>query len=123
MPKRHLFTTFFLFLLLTFGAQSRSPKVDYVLDIQTQVNQAYKLGYVDASPIQMDRIEKKLVQARLAQNKRRKKDLARLVKELRADLKLVKKRYEVNKKQMQLSELQQKNLESKKLLDELKAQL
>ena len=103
------------FCLVTFA---KAPKVDEIELIQSLINNAYKLGYVDAAPVEMSFIE-----ARTARDNRKKKILAQLIPEIKADLKIVKKRYEVNQLNKRLTQLQDQNMQSKKILDELKRQL
>jgi hypothetical protein len=108
------------FCLVTFA---KAPKVDEIELIQSLINNAYKLGYVDAAPVEMSFIEKKVIEARTARDNRKKKILAQLIPEIKADLKIVKKRYEVNQLNKRLTQLQDQNMQSKKILDELKRQL
>ena len=105
------------------GVAAKKPKVDEIQVVQSLINKAYKLGYVDAAPVEMSFIEKKVAEARTAKDKRKKKIFANLIQQIKADLKIVKKRYEVNQLNKQLTQLQDQNLQSKKMLDELKRQL
>ena len=123
MTKFKYFMTIFMTLAIVLSVNARKPKVDELQVIQDKVNQFYKNGYADSAPVEMDFIEKKLQQARAAKQKRKKKIVAKLIVEMNADLKIVKKRYEVNQLNNQLMELQAQNLKSKKTLDELKGQL
>ncbi|HFC30297.1 MAG TPA: hypothetical protein ENJ44_04560 [Oceanospirillales bacterium] len=123
MTKFKYFMTIFMTLAIVLSVNARKPKIDELQLIQDKVNQFYKKGYADSAPVEMDFIEQKLKQAREAKQKRKKKIVALLVIEMNADLKLIKKRYEVNQLNSQLMKLQAQNLQSKKTLDELKGQL
>lgn len=116
-----------LLILITFFvsqiAHAKKPKVDEIQLMQDKINQAYKLGYVNAAPIEMEAIEKKVIAARTARDTRKKKQFVKLIEEIKVDFTIVEKRYEANILYGQLKEIQQKNLESKKILDELKGQL
>ena len=116
-----------LLILITFFvsqiAQAKKPKVDEIQLMQDKINQAYKLGYVNAAPIEMEAIEKKVIAARTARDTRKKKQFVKLIEEIKVDFTIVEKRYEANVLYGQLMEIQQKNLESTKILDELKGQL
>ena len=115
--------TIFMTLALVLSVNARKPKIDELQLIQDKVNQFYKKGYADSAPVEMDFIEQKLKQAREAKQKRKKKIVSQLVIEMNADLKLIKKRHEVNQLNNQLMKLHAQNLQSKKTLDELKGQL
>ncbi len=123
MTKFKSFMTIFMTLCVILSADARREKVDELQLIQDEINQFYKLGYVDVAPLEMDFIEKKLKAARTAKKKRKKKVVQQLLVEIKADLKLVKKRYIVNQLNNQLIKIQEQNLQSKKTLDELKGQL
>jgi len=103
--------------------QAKTPKVDEILVVQKMISQAYQHGYVDSAPIEMSAIEKKVVMAKEAKQKRNKKLFRKLIREIKTDLKIVKKRFEVNKLNMQLSDIQNKNLDNQLILDELQEQL
>lgn len=112
----------FTFLYVT-GVNAKTKKVDQIVVVQDQINQAYKLGYIDAAPLEMDFIEKKVIEAKTARDNRKKKLFAKLIGEIKVDLKIVKKRFEVNQLNKSLITIQKQNLESKILLDELRGQL
>jgi len=123
MFKLNNFLLFVACLYLTFSVGAKTHKVDQLSAVQNLINQAYKLGYVDAAPMEMNFIEKKVIKAKEARDNRKKKDFANLIEQIKADLRIVKKRYEVNQVNKQLTRLQQNNLQSKKMLDDLKGQL
>ncbi|MBL4659976.1 MAG: hypothetical protein JKY19_06450 [Alcanivoracaceae bacterium] len=102
---------------------AKTEKVDQILIVQNQINQAYKLGYVDAAPVEMSFVEKKVIEAKAARDDRKKKLFIKLIEQIKVDLAIVKKRFEVNQLHQQLSKLQSENLQSKKMLDELREQL
>lgn len=102
---------------------AKKPKIDEIQVVQSLINNAYKLGYVDAAPVEMNFIEKKVIEARAARDNRKKKIFATLIQQIKADLEIVKKRYQVNQLNKQLTALQDQNLQSKKMLDDLKRQL
>jgi len=123
MLKTKYLLTFFILLFVLFNANAKKEKVDQIVVVQNLINQAYKLGYVDAAPLEMDFVEKKVIEARKAREKRKKKVYANLIEQIKVDLKIVKKRYEVNILNKQLSVLQDDNLHAQKMLDELQGQL
>ena len=114
-----------IFTLISFWSSvfAKTEKVDQILIVQDQINQAYKLGYVDAAPLEMSFVEKKIIEAKAARDKRKKKLFIKLIEQIKVDLAIVKKRFEVNQLHQQLSKIQLENLQSKKMLDELKEQL
>jgi hypothetical protein len=123
MFKKIKTLTFFILFCLIFNVYAKNSKEDPILNAQNKINEAYKLGYVDAAPIEMEAIEKKVIAAREARDKRKKKVVATLIEQIQSDLKIVKKRFEVNELHKRLINMQEKNLESKKMLDDLKGQL
>ncbi len=123
MPKLKTITIVYIIFFVVLNAQARTPKVDEIQLMQDKINQAYKLGYVNAAPIEMEAIEKKVIAARTAKDSRKKKQFVKLIEEIKVDFTIVKKRYEANLLYDKLKKIQQKNLESKKVLDELKGQL
>jgi len=123
MLKTKYLLTFITLFCVLFNANAKKEKVDQIVVVQNLINQAYKLGYVDAAPLEMDFVEKKVIEARTAREKRKKKIYANLIEQIKVDLKIVKKRYEVNNLNKQLSVLQDDNLQAKKMLDELQGQL
>ncbi len=108
---------------LVFNAKAKPADVDHVLVVQNLINQAYKLGYVDAAPLEVAAVEKKLIQARELRDKRNKKEFLKLIDQVKVDLKIVKKRHEVNLLNENLLKLQEQNIQAKKALNELKGQL
>ena len=106
-----------------FSINAAKQKEDLVLNVQKQIDQAYQLGYVDAAPVEMNFIEKKVLTAIEARDKRKKKLFKSMIEEIKADLRIVKKRFEINQLHKKLLVLQQQNELSKRTLDELKAQL
>ena len=114
-----------IFTLISLGSTvfAKTEKVDQILIVQNQINQAYKLGYVDAAPVEMSFVEKKVIEAKAARDDRKKKLFIKLIEQIKVDLAIVKKRFEVNQLHQQLSKLQSENLQSKKMLDELREQL
>ena len=114
---------FFTLFCVIFTAHAKTKKVDHIVVVQNLINQAYKLGYVDAAPLEMDFIEKKVVDAKAARDKRKKKIYANLIDQIKVDLRIVKQRYEVNILNKQLSIIQDDNMHSQKMLDELQGQL
>lgn len=123
MFKMKYILIFFTFFSVVFNVQAKTKKVDQVVVVQNLINQAYKLGYVDAAPLEMDFIEKKVIEAKAARDKRKKKIYANLIEQIKVDLRIVKKRYEVNVLNKQLGIIQNDNLNAKKMLDELEGQL
>jgi len=105
------------------AANSKNNNAAQILEIQTLINEAYEKKYVDAAPVEMRFIEKKVVEAKTANEKRKKKVFQKLIDQIKADLKIVKKRYEVNQLHKKLAQAQQKNQNYQKQLDELKRQL
>ncbi len=110
-------------LLFASSVQAKKPKVDDILVVQKLISHAYEHGYVDSAPIEMSAVEKKVILAKEAKKKRNKKLFNKLIREIKSDLKIIKKRSEVNKLNSQLSSIQNKNLENQQILDELKEQL
>ena len=110
-------------LLFASSVQAKKPKVDDILVVQKLISHAYEQGYVDSAPIEMSAVEKKVLLAKEAKKKRNKKLFSKLIREIKSDLKIIKKRSEVNKLNSQLSSIQNKNLENQQILDELKEQL
>lgn len=123
MTKFRLFTLILLTFCMVLTANAKKQKVDEIQLVQDKINQAYKLGYVNAAPIEMEAIEKKVIAAKQAKEKRKKKDFAKLIEEIKVDLTIVKKRYEANQLYKELKQIQQENAQSKRILDELKGQL
>jgi hypothetical protein len=123
MFKLRFILTFFILITLNSGLFAKTEKVDQLLVVRQKISQAYELGYVDAAPIETSNIEKKVLQAKQAKENRKKKLFNTLIEQIKVDLKIVKKRYEVNKLNQQLTQLQADNLQSKRMLDELKGQL
>ena len=123
MFKLKFILIFFTLIGSAFDVFAKTEKVDEILIVQDQINQAYKLGYVDAAPLEMSFVEKKVVEARAARGNRKKKLFIKLIEQIKVDLAIVKKRFEVNQLHQQLSKIQLENLQSKKMLDELKEQL
>ena len=114
--------TFFTLTGVIFNVSAEKEKVDQILIVQNQINQAYKLGYVDAAPLEIRAVEKKVIEARTAKDNRKKKLFIKLIEQIKVDLNIVKKRFEVNQLHHQLSKLQLENQQSKRMLDELKGQ-
>ncbi len=108
---------------MTYSVSAKKSTVDPIVVVQGLINQAYKLGYVDAAPLEMAAVEKKVIEAKTAQQKRKKKILGKLVQQIKVDLEVVKKRFEVNELYEELASLQQRNRQSKKILNDLKEQL
>lgn len=123
MSKTTINLIFGTFLLFALSLQAKTTKVNEILIVQDMINQAYQLGYVDSAPIEMSAVEKKVILAKEAKQKRNKKLFGKLIREIKSDLKIIKKRSEVNKLNLQLSDIQNKNLASQQILDELKEQL
>lgn len=123
MLKPKFLLTFLTLISLVFSLSAKTKKVDEIVVVQNQINQAYKQGYVDAAPLEMSFIEKKVIKAKEARDKRKKKEFSKLIAEIKVDLKIVKKRFEVNELHKTLSKLQQENIQSNKMLHELKGQL
>lgn len=123
MFKLKFILTFFILISLVYGVSAKKEKVDQILIVQQLISQAYELGYADAAPVEMSFVEKKVIAAKAARDSRKKKLLAKLITQVKLDLKIVKKRFEVNELHKQLLSLQQQNLQSAKTLDELKRQL
>jgi hypothetical protein len=123
MFKTKFILIFFILFSGIYNAQARTEKVDHIAVVQNLINQAYKLGYVDAAPLEMDVIEGKVIEAKAAKDKRKKKIFANLIEQIKVDLRIVKQRYEVNVLNKQLSIIQDDNLNAKKILDELQGQL
>jgi hypothetical protein len=123
MSRVKIIVPFMLVLLFSFGVNAKDDKPDQILIVQSLINEAYEKGYVDAAPVEMDFIQKKVIEAKELQGKRKKKDFDSLIAEIKADLKIVKQRYKVNEMHRKLEKLKQDNLQSKKMLDELKRQL
>lgn len=121
---RTLITLIFGTLLIcTTSLHAKPPKVDEILIVQGLINDAYQMGYVDSAPIEINAVESKVLLAKEAKQKRNKKLFNRLISEIKADLKIVKKRSQVNHLNGQLSNIQNMNLEKQTILDELKEQL
>jgi len=123
MFKMKYILIFFTFFSVVFNVQAKTKKVDQIVVVQNLINQAYKLGYVDAAPLEMDFIEKKVIEAKTARDKRKKTIFNDLIEQIKVDLRIVKKRYEVNVLNKQLGIIQNDNLNAKKMLDELERQL
>ncbi len=123
MSKFKTITIISIIFFIALDANARAPKVDEIQLMQDKINQAYKLGYVNAAPIEMEAIEKKVIAAKIARDSRKKKQFKKLIEEIKVDFTIVEKRYEANLLYNQLKKIQQQNLESKKILDELKGQL
>ncbi|MCF6319345.1 MAG: hypothetical protein L3J83_08720 [Proteobacteria bacterium] len=123
MPKFKTIIVIFITTVVVLNAHAKKPKVDEIQLMQNKINQAYKLGYVNAAPIEMGAIEKKVITARTARDTRKKKQFIKLIEEIKVDFTIVEKRYEANLLYNQLKKIQQQNLESKKTLDELEGQL
>lgn len=123
MQKQKYILTFLVLLAVSFISMAKKEEVDEVFEVQKLLGKAYELGYVDAAPVEVSFIEKKIIEAKEARDNRKKKDFARLIAEIKADLKIVKKRYQVNQLQKKLSQLKQDNMQSQKTLDDLKGQL
>lgn len=123
MSKLKNITIFLLIFCITDNISAKTSKVNHLEVAQQMINDAYKLGYVDAAPLEMSNVDKKMLAARTAKEKRNKKLVLKLTAQIKVDLKIVKKRYEVNKLHKQLLEVQNTNLNAQKTLDELKAQL
>ncbi len=110
-------------LLFATSVQAKKPKVDEILIVQKLISYAYEQGYVDSAPIEMSAVEKKVILAKEAKEKRNKKLSSKLIMEIKSDLKIIEKRSEVNKLNLKLSEIQSKNMKNQQILDELKEQL
>ena len=123
MPKFKYTILICITFIVALTATAKTPKVDHIQLMQDKINEAYKLGYVNAAPIEMELIENKVITARTARDSRKKKQFLKLIEEIKVDFTIVKKRYEVNILYSELKKIQMKNLESKKILDELKGQL
>ncbi len=123
MRKTTISLIFGTILLFISTVQAKKTKVDEILIVQKMINNAYQQGYVDSAPIEMNAVEKKVILAKEAKQKRNKKLFSQLIREVKADLRIIKKRAEVNKLNLELSEIQNKNHESQQILDELKEQL
>jgi len=124
MFKLKVVLTFFALSLLSItDIDAKAKEIDQIVFVQGKINKAYQLGYVDAAPLEMDFIEKKVIEARTARDNRKKKIFNKLIEEIKVDLKIVEKRFEVNQLNKSLLELQNKNLDSKMMLDELRRQL
>ncbi len=123
MSKTTINLIFGTILLFASSLQAKTPKVDEILIVQKMISQAYEQGYVDSAPIEMSAVEKKVILAKEAKKKRNKKLFSKLIREIKSDLKIIEKRSEVNKLNLQLSAIQNKNLENQQILDELKEQL
>lgn len=123
MYRVKIFTSFLLIMVVSFGVFAKKDKPDQIQIVQSLINAAYRLGYIDAAPVEMDFIEKKVLKAREAKEKRKRKLFENIIAEIKADLKIVKQRYVVNELYNKLFNLEQANLQSKKMLDDLKRQL
>ncbi|MCF6288745.1 MAG: hypothetical protein L3J53_05850 [Proteobacteria bacterium] len=123
MSKSKNILIFLLLISTASTVSAKTKKVNHLEIAQQMINNAYKLDYVDAAPLEMSNIEKKMVLAREAKEKRKKKLMIKLVEQIKVDLRIVKQRYAVNKLHQQLLELQKTNLTLEKTLDEFKAQL
>jgi len=123
MLKTKFILNFLTLIGLVFAVNAKENKPDQILIVQNLINNAYTLGYVDAAPVEMDFIEKKVIKAMEAKKSKKKKLYSNLITEIKADLKIVKQRYKVNELYQELFNLEQTNLQSKKMLDELKVQL
>lgn len=115
--------TLFTLISLTSIVYAKTEKVDEMLEVQKQISKAYELGYVDAAPHEMSLVEKKAIEARTAKEKRKKKQFKKLIEQINADLAIIQKRHEVNELYEKLTEIQQNNMNLRKMLDELKGQL
>ena len=104
-------------------ASAKDNKPDQIQIVQSLINDAYQLGYIDAAPVEMGFIEKKVIKAKEAKAKRKRKLFENLIAEIKADLKIVKQRYIVNELYNKLFNLEQENIQSQKILDDLKRQL
>lgn len=123
MPKFKTIIVIFFITVISINAHAKKAKVDDIQLLQDKINQAYKLGHANAAPIEMEAIEKKVIAARNARDSRKKKQFRKLIEEIKVDFTIVEKRYQANLLYKQLKKIQQENLESKKILDELKGQL
>jgi hypothetical protein len=123
MSKTTINLIFGTIILFASSLQAKAPKVDEILIVQKMISQAYAQGYVDSAPIEMSAVEKKVILAKEAKKKRNKKLFSKLIREIKSDLEIIEKRSEVNKLNLQLSAIQNKNLENQQILDELKEQL
>ena len=115
--------SFLWVLLFSFEVMAKDNKPDEILVVQGLIDETYRLGYVDAAPVEMDFIEKKVIEAKAARDNRKRKIVDKLIAEIKADLKIVKQRYKVNELYSKLNELEQANLQSQKTLDNLRRQL
>ena len=119
---RHILPACIIIIVAT-HSYAKKEEVDEVQEVQKLLGKAYELNYVDAAPVEISFIEKKIIQAKEFKEKRKKRDFKQLITEIKADLKIVKKRYEINQLQKQLSHLKQSNIESQRILDDLQGQL
>ncbi len=123
MHTFRLLLTLFVSMSLTSLSFAQKKEQDDIAEVQRLISQAYELGHVDVAPLEMSRVEEKVIEARTAKEKRKKKTLAKLLEQIKADLAIIAKRYEVNQLHQQLTDLQKQNTQSTKMLDELKGQL
>lgn len=124
MFRVKIIVLFLLSVSLSFdGFAKGEDKTGLILEVQTLISDAYEKGYIDAAPVEMGFIEKKVIQAKEVQEKRNRKEFDKLIAEIKADLKIVKQRFKVNEMYSNLEKLKQENLQSQKMLDELKRQL
>lgn len=123
--NKHLAIFLGLISLLMISTQSIARKKDdnRVLLVQQEISRFYELGYDKSSPVDMDFIEKKVAEAKIAQKKRRKKELSKLLEQINIDLKIVEMRYKVNQLNNELSDLKNENLLNQRTLNELKGQI
>jgi hypothetical protein len=112
-----------LLLVISFSVVSKTEKVDKVMIIQQKISKIYELGYDKASPVDMDFIEKKVAEAKIAQKKRRGRELDNLIEQIEIDLKIVEERFKVNQLNQELGELKKQNLLNQNTLDDLKGQI
>jgi hypothetical protein len=115
--------TFLLVFFLSFGVIAKDDDSDDIVIVQGLIDEAYRLGYIDAAPVEMDFIEKKVIEAKAARDDRKRKIVEKLIAEIKADLKIVKQRFKVNEMYNKLKALEQANLQSQRTLDDLKRQL
>ncbi|MFK8013039.1 MAG: hypothetical protein AB8B80_13450 [Marinicellaceae bacterium] len=123
MNRVKIFVSIFVLTMMSFVVAAKKDEPDQIKIVQGLISDAYQKGYIDAAPVEMDFIEKKVIKAREARDNRKRKDFDKLIAEIKADLKIVKQRHEVNALYNKLSNLEQKNVESERILDDLKRQL
>lgn len=102
---------------------ARKNEVSPIVITQAKIAKAYEQGWAKSSPVDMDFIEKKLIEAENFYKKRKKKKSAPLLEQIDADLKIVEMRHKVNLLNAELTEVKNKNLLDRKTLAELKEQL